>query len=265
MSDSDDCTVLATVRRRGPVLTALGRAPVRTSALVDRLDLSRSTVDRALSDLVALDLVERREDGYRLTTAGTLVVEEYDDLLERIDVLAESSDLLAALPTDADVPPAVLDGADVVTAERHSPTLPVRALCDLLDESRFIRSFAPAIVPEQVACYRRNVVDGDAAADVALTDSVLERLRTDFREDLLAGLETDRLRLRRVGSDDALPFSLAVCDRPEGPAMGLLVYADRGVRGFVGTDDDAAVEWARRRLDGLREASTPLDAPGSAE
>jgi hypothetical protein len=40
--------------------------------------------------------------------------------------------------------------------------------------------------------------------------------------------------------------------------MGLLVYADRGVEGFVGNDDPAAVAWARERLDDCWASATPL-------
>jgi predicted transcriptional regulator len=258
MPTSDDVAALETVSRRASVLHALGRTPVRTHALVDRLDHSRSTVDRALDELAGLGLVTREDGGHRLTTAGELVTAEQNRYVDRLETLSTVADPLAALPHDAEIPSHVLDGADVVTPEPHSPQLPVRPLCDLLDESTSVRSFAPAVAPEQVACYRRNVVDGDCSADLVVTEPVLERLAADFRGDLLAGLETGRLDVRRVAAGEGLPFGLAVCERPDGPALGLVVYADVGVRGFVGTDDPAAVEWARSRLEDCWAAATPV-------
>jgi len=257
MGDSDDSTALRTVRRRASVIRALGATPTRTSDLVDELDLSRSTVERAVEELAALGFLESDSDGHVRTLAGDLAVTELNRYEGRIATLSDVGDLLAALPHDADVPPAVPDGARVVRAEPHSPQLPVRPLCDLLDAAESVRAFAPAVVPRQVDCYRRNVVDGDTTAKLVLTDPVIDRLVSDFRGELTASLRTPRLHVRRAGSATP-PFSLVVAERPAGPEMGLLVYADRGVEGFVGNDDPAAVAWARERLNDCWASATPL-------
>ena len=257
MGDYDDSTALRTVRRRASVIRALGASPTRTSDLLDELDLSRSTLERAVEELAALGFLESGGHGHVRTLAGDLAVAELDRYEGRLATLADADDLLAALPHDADVPPAVLDEARVVRAEPHSPQLPVRPLCDLLDAAESVRAFAPGVVSTQVDCYRRNVVDGDTTAELVLTEPVVDRLVTDFSDELTASLRTGRLRIRRAETS-VLPFSLVVAERPEGPAMGLLVYADRGVDGFVGSDDPAAVAWARERLEDCWTSATPL-------
>lgn len=262
MGDRDDPAAFETIRRRTPVLRALDSAPTPTSELIDALDLSRSTIDRAVEELEAVGLVETRDGGHVLTPAGDLAVSEYGRYEERLDALAEAADLLATLPRDAEIPPAALCDARIVRPRRHAPQRPIQPFCDLLDAADSARLFFPAVVPTEVESCRRNVVEDDTTVELAVTDPVVERLASDFRDDLAAALDTGRLRIRRVAP--SLPYSLAVADRPEGPATGLLVHADRGLRGFVGNDDSDAVAWARDRLDDCWTAGTPLDAFESA-
>lgn len=258
MGDCDDPPVFDVVRQRAPVLRALDSTPTPTGDLVEVLDLSRSTIDRAVEDLAELGFVETETGGHVLTPAGDLAAAEYGRYEESLDGLAEASDVLADLPRDADVPPPVLRDARVVRPRRHVPGRPVQPFCDLLDSADSVRVFARAVVPAQVECCRRNAVADETPVELVATEPVVERLASDFREDLAEAMDTGRLQTRRAASS-APSYTLAVAERSADPAAGILIHSDRGLAGFVGTDGADAVSWARDRLDDCWTAATPLD------
>ncbi|ELY87341.1 hypothetical protein C483_18668 [Natrialba hulunbeirensis JCM 10989] len=112
--------LLAIVRRRASLLRRLATDPARPSALAAELELSRSTIDRGLSELQRAALIERATvDGqcqYRLTVAGDLALSSFEQLSDRLAQATRRSELLAELPPSAELSWQVLDGATAVTA-----------------------------------------------------------------------------------------------------------------------------------------------------
>ncbi|ELY85591.1 transcriptional regulator [Natrialba taiwanensis] len=119
--------LLALVDRRESLLRHLVTTPAHPSDLAAALECSRSTVDRALSELQDATLVERDPDrsSYHLTVAGELALEEFSQFSMRLERTAAASSLLASLPTDGDcwLPWQFLDAATVVTNARDPARL----------------------------------------------------------------------------------------------------------------------------------------------
>lgn len=257
MTQPDPTEVMAVVARRGTVLRAVDASGVPKRDLVDTLSVSRSTVDRAVRELEAIGFIERTDDGgYRRTLPGRLALSEFDQFASRIDGLVSSVDVLSLLPTDAPFDSRILEDATVVVAERHSPLVPIEHLSDLVDRATHADAIAPAVLPQQVDVYHRNFVQGGLTARLVVTSVVVERLVSAYGTELGESLETGQLTVRQ--SDESIPYSLVVAETDQGPEMGLLVYADSGVRGFVGNDSPEAVEWARDLVDHYWESATPI-------
>lgn len=119
--------LLALVDRRESLLRHLVTTPAHPSDLAAALECSRSTVDRALSELQDATLVERDPDrgSYHLTVASELALEEFSQFSTRLERTAAASSLLASLPTDGDcwLPWQFLDAATVVTNARDPARL----------------------------------------------------------------------------------------------------------------------------------------------
>ncbi|MFC6726607.1 hypothetical protein ACFQE1_20005, partial [Halobium palmae] len=64
--------------KRAPVLRTLADESARKPSLVDRLDCSRSTVDRAVADLIEIGFVSEEGGRYAATTAGRLALREQE-------------------------------------------------------------------------------------------------------------------------------------------------------------------------------------------
>ncbi|MFB6122326.1 MAG: helix-turn-helix transcriptional regulator [Haloferacaceae archaeon] len=256
MSEVDSADVIEVVRRRSDVLGALVANEAEAGDLVDRLDVSQSTIDRGVRDLSRYGLVERGEGGYRLTLAGRLVFEEYRRFRRRLDDVVGNAGVLSSLSRDAPFQAAVLDDATVATADKHAPYRPAAQVADIVDRATHVRAFTPALVPRQVETYRQRIVEDGLSAEFVLTNEVVELLVTSHGDALHEALATGSVKLRRV--DDGLPFGLVVAETPDGPEMGMVLYADSTARAFVGNDGTDAVAWARETLGDVWERGVPI-------
>lgn len=239
--------VMAVVARRGDVLRALADGGERKCELDERLDVSRSTIDRGVRELEGLGLVERADEGYYRTLSGSLALDEYDRFRSRMGGVLDAREVFSPLPNDADVDAAVVDGADIVLADRHSPLRPARHQIDIVERATHVRAFASAVLPQHVDAYYDGIVNRGMNAEIILSTPVMERVVADHDDKFHDSLQTGRVDLRQLDRD--LPYSLMVASTPDGPVMGMLVYVQEGIKGFVGNDSPEAVAWARARLD----------------
>ncbi|SFL50491.1 Predicted transcriptional regulator, contains HTH domain [Halogranum rubrum] len=257
MARPDPTEVMAVVARRGTVLRAVDTEGVPKRDLVEALSVSRSTIDRAVRELEAIGFIERQDDGrYCRTLPGELALSEYDQFASRMDGLVTGVDIVSLLPADTPFDTCVLEDATIVAAERHSPLVPVESLSDLVNRANEVDAIAPAVLPQQVEVYHAKLVEGTLDARLVVTDVVVERLVSAYGVELRESLATGRLSVRQTGR--SIPYSLVVAETDEGTEMGLLIYADSGVQGFIGNDTPGAVEWARGVFDKYWNASTPL-------
>lgn len=247
MSRPDPSEVMAVVARRGDVLRALADGGERKCELDEKLDVSRSTIDRAVRELEGLGLVARDDDGYYRTLSGSLALDEYSRFRSRMGGVLNARGVLSPLPSDADVDPAVVEDAEIVVADRHSPLRPARHQIELVERATHVRAVASAVLPQHVDAYYEGIVDRGMSAEIVLSTPVMERVVADHDDKFHDSLQTGRVDLRQLDRD--LPYSLMVASTPDGPAMGMLVYVQEGIKGFVGNDDPEAVAWARARLD----------------
>lgn len=260
MTYSDPDEVMAAVARRGDVLRIVGGDGASKRDLVAELDVSRSTVDRAIRELEGTGLVERTADGYRRTLAGEIALDEYRQFADRIRGVKAGRELLAELSPDTPFDAAMLEGAEIVRPERHSPHLPVNRLGELIERAKRIRTFASAVFPQLVDVYHQAIVQDGMEVRLVVTRDVVDRLVAAHREQLGEALDTGRLAVRTT--EQALPYSLVVADTPDGTEVGQLVYAEDGnVKGFIGNDGTDAVEWAEREFEHRWQQGAPLPVP----
>lgn len=263
MSSPDPSEVMAVVARRGDVLRALDAGGVGKRDIDDRLDVSRSTIDRSIRELEATGFVERTAGGYRRTLAGRLALEEYDAFESRIGGVVESLDALSTLPADARLDASLFDDARVVFAERHSPHQPVTALCDHLGGVSAVHGFSPTVLPQFVDTLRETIVSCGTTAKLAVTEPVVERLVSAYSDDLQVAAETGNLTVRSLARE--LVYGLYVAETDDGPETGLLILGESGPRAFVANDDPDAVEWARARVNEVWQTGDPLPVgPGDS-
>lgn len=257
MCASGESALLSVLTGRAEFLEHLATEPARKRDLADDFDVSRSTIERAISDLERFDLIECEGGTYRTTTGGELALEEFDRFSRRVTGLVEAREVLASLPPNATFDPAFVAGADVYPVNRSNQNRATGRLEASIAGADFYRAFATAYHPALARSYRDAILDG-LEAEFAVTSDVLDGLLADHGGGILDVLETGRVELREAPT--ALPYGLVVADGTETVAAAL-VYTDDGLDGVVYTDDSDAVSWAKSTLEEIWANATPLSVP----
>jgi predicted transcriptional regulator len=248
MEPADGSTLSSVVSRRHEVLAASGPDAVDKRDLTDRLDVSRSTVDRAVRELERHGLVERTDGGVRRTLVGTICFREYRRTMERMAAVAAAVDVLAPLPPDTALDPAVLVGATVVEPTPNAPYEPVRYQNEVIQRADEVRVCATAVVPPQVEILHREVVENGLRLTGITSPRALDCLVKDFHAETVEALDTGRYEMYLT--DQPVPYGVLVADGPAGAEMLVSVYDEDGsITGTVGNDAPEAVAWAADRID----------------
>lgn len=242
---SADSSRVSVVERRGDVLTALAGGPMDQRDLRDTVDVSRSTVYKALRELAAADLVREGEDGrYHLTQFGRLVRRRHDDYEARRRRLAAAEPVLNALSESLLVPLAFAEHGRVYTADRHAPERPFAQMERVSEASYHYRCLSPIAVPRYMEQIHGRVEDDGLEVELVVERPAIEPLQSYDRFDEAATDPAFSLR----ATDAKLPFGLLITE-DTGVAC-LFTYGENGsLRGMLVSEAPAAYEWAVDQYD----------------
>ena len=249
-------TTAATIAKRRDVLSVLS-APATKPELVQTLDISRSTVDRAIDALLEHALVERRGSEYVATYAGREGVAAYERYLDRVAALERAQPVLAELPPDVDIDPAVLEGAEVVESTPEAPEAPIEANIDYLVAPTAFRGTGPTVLPQYIDVMTALAEDEGVETEIVVTESVATALKETYEDGFarLAGASGLGLYV----TDEPMPYAVWTAESPDRTGSGIVVYGDNGVAGVINNDTPAMNEWAREQYERYRASARPLD------
>ncbi|MWG33086.1 helix-turn-helix transcriptional regulator [Halomarina oriensis] len=243
---------------RAPVLRALSTGVVGKRELVSNLDVSRSTVDRAVRELATRGFVEPVDGGYRATLSGQVVLDALDRFEAATTGVDEAADVLSVLPREAPFPPSLFAGAEVVRPSPVAPDRPAETNRELLSWADTVRGLVSAVSERYVDTYQEAIETG-TSVELVFPSSVFERLlsRYDLVGDPVFGL--DRVSVRET--DERVPCSVKLHERGDEQVASLTVYGSDGLRGVVTNDSPEAVSWTAAYIDHHWQRADALPSP----
>jgi predicted transcriptional regulator len=250
--------LLRVVRRRRRILEYLSGRAASKRDLVAETSNSRSTVDRAISELSSYDMVERVNGGFRTTTPGRLCLDAVAEVTETFDVICGASEVLSHLPPEAPVPHRFLVGASVVTSDPTAPAAGVDGVLDSLRRADGIRGFSVADNDSRWsrALYER-ATSGALTADVVVTEPMANYLLDRYADWIDGVLAADSFRIR---VRETLPFGLFLLDVDGRTTAHLLIHDERSsFLARIENDRPEAVSWAESCFEGGFEAGVPFE------
>lgn len=243
---------------RFALLEALADRDRPKGELEATLDVSRSTVDRAVRSLEESGVVTRRGGAVALTTFGRVALDGYTSFRRGLEALDRARPMLPNPEDEATpIPFGFFQGADVVTATRSSPHRPVVAFQQFLQDVDSVESVVTGILPEYVRSYRTQVVEADLEADLVVEPAVLDDLLATYWEPLEEAIETGRVRIYEAAGTPPASVKIGSGETTE---AALLAYGPQGVGGFARTTSAEGVRWARSIVEASRADAT-LVAP----
>ncbi|MFB6153673.1 MAG: helix-turn-helix transcriptional regulator [Halodesulfurarchaeum sp.] len=228
--------------RRRPVLEALEDESLTKPELVAEVEVSRSTIDRAVRELEEAGLATRRDGRVSLTKSGAIALEAHRWLFRTYTGLAEATELLNHIGDGSTPHPVFFDGAGVVVGSQAVPRRPVNVMSDIVSNANSIRGVALSVEPQMVTAGRNSTAERGAELEVVLPERVvaalIEEYETAFSEVLEAGADIQQ-------TDADPPFGLLICEQPDRTVAALSVYAESGMRGLITNESPLALAWAR--------------------
>lgn len=248
-------TVADLVARRADLLSLLGE-PHAKPEMVESLDTSRSTVDRAIRRLRDAGLVEQRRGGYALTYAGRVAVEQHRSYRESLAATAAAEPVVAPLSPDTDLDVAMLRGATSQRSAEPSPYRALEPLHEAIGEADRYRGALPALDdPRHFRLLYEHVVSGGRPAALTVSRSLLDALREEFPRRLEVLLNRPEMELT-TGPVPA--YGLVVTERDGEETTTGIIYDDGTVHGTLRNDAEPAADWARERLATVAERATTV-------
>lgn len=238
------------LENRNDVLRLLVDGPTTKSELVESVDTSRSTIDRAIRELEQAACITRQNGEFAATTTGRLALEEYDQYATRTCSIRESRAFLGALPDDAPLDTAMLDGASITLPDQHAPEEALQPSLELLANSTSMRGTAPVVLSFYPDLFEEHVRENDLSVEIIAEEAVLAVLPTMMSDRVEPFVHHEDVSLFRAG--DSLPYALWLMTTPDGTHAGITAYDSGGVAGMLINDTPAAVEWAKRQYEQYR-------------
>ncbi|GAA0285969.1 tetratricopeptide repeat protein [Halobacterium noricense] len=249
MTDRDDHLDVEMLRevvaKRRAFLAALAEQPQYKRDLIDELDASRSTVDRAVAELVDFDLVETADGRYRTTRAGEFALERHDAYRTELRDVAANADVLGALPEEVTLDASVVANADVHLTD-HDRQRPLSLVGDAVREATAVDAVLPRLADSRMLdAYRSQGRRPDTSSRIVLSAPLAATLRERFPAHLHDIATADGTR---VYNGDLPPLGV-VHVQGDVDAVYVVAYADSGgiAAIFEHTTSDA-VEWAAERV-----------------
>lgn len=250
------------VRKRADVLGALSAERLDKRALGEAVSVSRSTVDRAISELEETGLIRRISGEFEATQAGELALETRREYTETTDRLGDAIPLLGALPDDARIDRGLLESGTVTYAD---PSLPEAALTEVLSRlsgAETLRGFAPVVKTNYVSMLRDAVAEEGLSVEIIGEAETLDSLQSvaTAREEVAAFFTDDAVDV--FTTEESLPYALWLLDGPELEHAGITVHEGGAVVGVLSTEHPETVARYREQYESVRARSSPLDSNG---
>ncbi|ELZ80827.1 hypothetical protein C455_05182 [Haloferax larsenii JCM 13917] len=251
---------LELVSDRFDFLRVLDASSLDKRELTEALPYSRSTVDRAIRDLVAAGLVTESNAEFSTSLTGQYLTARFESYRNDVDDVLELETVLSDLPTDYPLPATPLLGADVELSASATPHRPVELLAEEISATGYGTMVFPQL-PNRIFVERlTECINGGAACRLVVPEAVVTALWRAFPE-LLEAIQTTPDVNLRVGDVPPYAFGHTVADGV--PRSTVVIYDDSGqIRGVLRNTSTAAVTWARQHTQSVWEDASPFDLEG---
>jgi predicted transcriptional regulator len=223
--------------------------------LTEGLDVSRSTVDRAIRTLESSGLAQREGGVVTATLAGRLAYDAYEQYCDATEHVTQYGDLLRELPATAAIGHEMLDGATAYRSNPPATGRPANEITALITRATRLRACATVINDAAAAeQFARMVTERDGEGTAVYASSLADHLRDEYFQLHHEMASTGRFRAFET---EQLPYELFLIDTDEGVTAAVLIYSEEGtIRGALVNSSEAAVEWAAERFESFVAGAT---------
>lgn len=255
MAETSEGTELRSIlHKRHNILAALVSDPRTKPELVDALDSSRSTIDRAIRDLEDEGCIERQNSVYQPTQVGYVAFTEFNRYEKTTDGIGRASDVLNAASPEARIDPAFLSGVTVQMADPHAPESALEDSIEVLKTADRLVGLAPVVLSLYTETLTALISEYNLNAELVLYEDTLDSLLRYYQDQISNFMD----HIDFYVTDQDLPYALWIMDHEEHPQAGITIHENGGVRGVLMNDSAEALQWAHDRYAQYLETAEPI-------
>ncbi len=246
--------LLEVIAGRTGLLECLDEGVTDKRDIEDRLEKSRSTINRWLADFRDAGFITPEVEGHEVTLLGKLAYLEYRSFEQRFTSLHDAHPLLASLPSDVNIDMRLLEEAEVLVSHEIAPQEPILRLEDMVQrpEAMFVKRLSPVVLPRHVDFFYDQITNQGLQMEYVLENQVLEYVLTAYHQQVQEAMESGQADIRRLDGR-GVPFGLAIV---EDVGVWVGVYEPGGgLRGAIINDTVSAFEWAEETYEQSRSGS----------
>lgn len=249
--------LLEIINDRKELLSYLSNGPAHKRDIIDNLEVSRSTVDRAISKLMNHQLVKRREDGYIITKKGELGLSLINRTIDGLESLEEGAEFIDCFPIDANVLSTILTEGDVFRATPPSPIDPIdRSIARAKECDKLAGPSIADNQPEFNDVLIERASKGELELELIFEESLAERQMSKYEDAIKMGIARDNVHTW-VSSD--IEFCFFIFYMSNKTFLHLVAHGQRGnYLGHIESSSSDVIEWAENHFKDLVAHSTPF-------
>ncbi|MFO8132549.1 MAG: winged helix-turn-helix domain-containing protein [Thermoplasmatota archaeon] len=231
---------------RTKIMLGLQEQPKTSSVLRDEIGASASSVIHAARDLEKEDLLVEKEDGYHLTSVGSVVAAKLEDTIYTMDVLDRGKDFwlthnLGAIPEPFLSRLHEIGDFEILTSSVRNIFKTLTVYKELTKQARMFQGVSPIFVDAFVPLVKK-LLANDATVQLVVTGEVLEELVDFDREGFGSIMENDNLSIWRL--DETVEVAFTVTDS----ILALGLFGQDGIYDAAHdlvSRDKGAINWGR--------------------
>lgn len=244
------------VAKRTEFLSALEAAPQYKNELIDHLDTSRSTVDRAIRELVSASLIRKTTDGYRTTAHGSAALSAYENASTSFDATNSLGAELASLGPLTNFDAELLIGAKMQTVSDDDPVRLAATVTRQIETAERFSLYLPAVTDtDHITAAADAVLENGATGEVFMSEHLYSSIATQYPDTVEELRDAEACTLGVAGP---FQFGLLSVVVEHKQTVQAFLFDDQRLHGYTHSTAPRAGSAGDRLLDRVRVTATPV-------
>lgn len=254
MQSSKEKALVNVIMDRSSLLRCISEGIDEKRKLEEQLDISRSTLNRAMSELKDHKLLYINSGDFEVSLHGELVLCRYENLIDTYSELINSSELTQFLPAGTPIDLRFLAKAETTTSSKRMPDRPFQNIKKAIRNAKCVKGFSPVEPSGFINLLHDQANNQKFRIALVLNDEFISELSKVYTNKFPVIVQAENSNIGKTSR--VIPYGLVIVDTKQ---VWVCIYNTNGdLRGTIKNNTDAALEWAIETFNQFREEAEEL-------
>ncbi|MGQ3722663.1 helix-turn-helix transcriptional regulator [Natrialba aegyptia] len=246
-----------TLNKRYNIMKSISEGARTKPEITENVEVSRSTVDRAIDKLQELDCTEQTGGTYQLTVKGQMAYKSHTEYIELINKITNMGDVINEISNPAMVNREFIRHSIIYESKSQVPESSLKRVREILESTSKIYGLAPIHLPT----YRQMVMEAASEnglnAVIISQSCILQELFEAIEEEMLKFTTHENIHVFSI--DESLPFPIWIMETDREDYAVLAVNGVGGIEATLINENDDGIKWAKSVINEYMERSSIIE------